>query len=202
MTLRPRHAALVLAAGGSARLGTPKQLLRIRGETLVHRALRLADSTAPSSTFVVLGPVRDRIVTQLRDLSHEVVFNPEWESGLSSSLRAAAPLLAPHEAVLILGCDQPGLETSHLRTLLEGAAGATTHCAAALKAGLPGIPAVVPGEWFSGRDLETGDIGFRSRLRGLPSSAIFTLDAPELHLDIDTPDDLRQARAAGLLDDP
>lgn len=201
MDFRPRHAALVLAAGGSTRLGTPKQLLRIRGEPLVHRALRLATATAPVSTFVVLGADRDRIAAQLHDLPHEVLFNPEWESGLSSSLRTVAPKLVRHEVVLILACDQPGLEIRHLHALLEGAA-TTAHCGATLKGRLPGIPAVVPGAWFANMEPESGDIGFRSRLRGLPPSALFTLDAPELHLDIDTPDDLRQARTAGLLDHP
>jgi molybdenum cofactor cytidylyltransferase len=62
-----------------------------------------------------------------------------------------------------------------------------------------GIPAVVPGAWFEDLDAH-GDQGFRDRLRRLPSDAVFRFDAPELARDIDTPDDLRDAVAVGLLD--
>ena len=49
------HAVVVLAAGGSTRLGQPKQLLTQQGETLVHGVVRLSLELAPSQVLVVVG---------------------------------------------------------------------------------------------------------------------------------------------------
>lgn len=195
------HAAVVLAAGGSRRLGRPKQLLTRDGETLVHRAVRLARETSPRPLLIVVGAYQDDVVAALSGVDGEIVSNPAWEHGLAGSLRAAGAALAGHEgAVLILGCDQPALTRTHLQVLLDGAVAASSRCAAALHDGLPGIPAVVPRAWLSG--MADGDRGFGTRLRGLPPATLSMLDAPELGFDLDTEQDVRAAVARGWVDPP
>lgn len=199
------HAAVVLAAGGSTRLGRPKQLLMRDGETLVHRAVRLAAATAPLRLLVVLGGAADAVTRVLRDLPGARIDNPHWQHGLAGSLAAAAPHLGDHHGpVLVLGCDQPALADAHLQALLEGARASASGCAGTLHAGNPGIPAVVPGHWFG--DIASsgagGDHGFGARLRALPASSRFDLDVPELTLDVDTAQDLEHAVATGWLDPP
>ena len=190
---------MVLAAGGSSRLGMPKQLLRREGETLIHRTVRLVTQTEPVRLIVVLGAGQERLATELADIPHTAVSNPAWRTGLAGSLRAAAPLIPGGHAALIVACDQPALELHHLHALLAGAEAASSRSAATDNGEVLGIPAVVPREWFEELD-GRGDPGFRDRLRGLATDAVFRLSAPELARDIDTPADQRDAIALGLLD--
>lgn len=199
MQAHRKHVALVLAAGGSSRLGMPKQLLLRDGETLIHRAVRLAAATDPSRVIVVLGANHERLATEPADIPHVAVVNTDWHMGLAGSLRAAASHIPHGHAVLVVACDQPALEEHHLRALLAGADAVPARSAATDIGGVPGIPAVVPGEWFAELDAQ-GDRGFRDRLRSLPADAVFRLQAPELAKDIDTPAELRDAVRAGLLD--
>jgi len=199
------HVAVVLAAGGSTRLGRPKQLLLRADEPLVHRAARLAAATAPRRLFVVLGADSAAVAQALHGLPATRVDNPHWQAGLATSLQCVAPHLLGHAGpVLVIGCDQPALEVEHLHALLEGAQASPSGCAACLHDGLPGIPAVVPGGWFDGDgNLATsGDRGFGARLRALPAASRFDLDVPGLALDVDTPHDLDTAVARGWLDPP
>ncbi|TKR31138.1 nucleotidyltransferase family protein [Luteimonas gilva] len=189
----------MLAAGGSRRLGRPKQLLTRGGETLAHRAARLAAQTSPRRLLVISGAFREEVEKALADLDGESVFNENWESGLAGSLRSAAAALADHDGpVLIVGCDQPALEGAHLAQLLAGAA--NTGCAATSHGGSPGIPAIVPVAMLREADALSGDRGLGARLRGLPQERVWMLRAAELEFDIDDEDDLRIAVDRGLID--
>lgn len=195
------HAAVVLAAGGSRRLGHAKQLLTRDGETLVHRAARLCAETTPLRLLVVLGAYRNDIVQALAGVDCEFVVNEEWEQGLASSLKAAAAALAGHAGpTLIVACDQPALEGAHLRRLLDGAAAADLGCAATLHGGAPGIPAVLASSWLGHADELRGDRGLGQRLRGLPADSVWTMTVPELEFDIDNETDLRAGIERGLID--
>jgi molybdenum cofactor cytidylyltransferase len=195
------HDAVVLAAGGSIRLGRAKQLLTREGEPLLRRATRLALATAPSRLLVVLGADAGPMRAALEGIPCDIVDHPGWRNGLGSSLRSAAARIgAPH--VLVLGCDQPALHAGHLRALLDGASDAPSGCAATRHAGVAGVPAVVPAAWFRASDQLAGDRGFGARLRALEAGALFVLDAAELELDIDAPADIAEAVARGWLDSP
>lgn len=193
------HAVVVLAAGASVRLGQPKQLLRREAETLLHRAVRLGWETGPHTVVVVLGHERAAMQAALAGMAYQPVFNDASASGIGSSLRAAAVHVQQHRRVLLLGCDQPALSLAHLQALLQGARGAAAESAASLLHGAAGVPAVVPGHWFSALP-EVGDRGFRDRLRALPPSDLFLLADAALEQDIDTPEDLAAARARGQID--
>ncbi len=196
------HAAVVLAAGGSRRLGQLKQLLTRDGETLAHRAARLCAETSPLRLLVVVGAYREDVAQAMTDIQCELVVNEEWERGLSGSLRTAAAALVAHEGpTLIVACDQPALEGAHLRRLLDGAVTAGLGCAATLHDGAPGIPAVLSSPWREHVGQLQGDQGMGRRLRELQADAVWTLDAPELGFDIDNDADLRSAIERGWLDD-
>jgi molybdenum cofactor cytidylyltransferase len=195
------HVAVVLAAGGSTRLGRPKQLLTIAGETLVHRAVRMALATGPTRTIVVVGAMHAAVTAAIADLPCEPVFNPRWENGLAASLASAAGVLAPDEQrVLVVGCDQPRLDAGHLQRLVAAAAVHRPPFAATFLGDVIGNPAIVPAAWLGAIRVDDGDHGLRGRLRAAEKEAIAIVAAPELADDVDTPAQLAAAVAAGWID--
>lgn len=197
------HAALVLAAGASTRLGRPKQSLMRAGETLLHRAARLALATAPRRCLIALGAEAAALCPLLADLPVEIVEVDGWRAGLGASLASLRAALgeAAVSRVLILGCDQPALELAHLQALLDAAA--PGRPAFSGYAGVRGLPAVVPLPQWRAATL-SGDVGLRALARAADGAAdaIAVIDAPDLALDIDTPADLEDAISRGWLQPP
>ncbi len=197
------HAAIVLAAGGSTRLGRPKQLLRRDGESLVARVVRLAAETRPCRLAVMLGAYHDAVAAELAPSRHtlELCEVADWREGLAASLLAAAAQLKAHRGpVLVTGIDQPALNALHLRALLDGSRTVRSGCAAVMHGERPGAPAVLSHALFAQVDTLAGDRGFGALLAALPEKDLFQLQAPMLMQDIDTAEDVQQALADGLLD--
>ena len=194
------HVAIVLAGGGSRRLGAPKQLLMRGGETLVHRAVWLASATLPQRTLVMVGAHADEVSEAVADLPAEIRLNEQWQEGLASSLRMAAGMLGGNQRALILGCDQPALELSHLQRLLAGATASASGCAATLHGEARGVPAVVSAAVLGeARDLR-GDRGLRGALQRLPADSVYLMEAVELEFDLDTLAEVEKAVGEGLID--
>ncbi|GAB3349581.1 nucleotidyltransferase family protein [Lysobacter tyrosinilyticus] len=196
------HIAVVLAAGGSLRLGRAKQLLVRNDETLVHRAVRFARETYPRRLLVVVGAWQQDVIEALEDLKCEVVVNSAWPQGLSSSLSAASRALGNYlGSVLLLGCDQPALTMDHLRQLIRAAETSEWGYAATEMRGRLGSPAVIPGAVLSYVERMRGDHGLATRLNELPRDHVVRIAAPELEFDIDDEFDLRTAVERGWVDD-
>jgi molybdenum cofactor cytidylyltransferase len=112
---------LVLAAGGSRRLGEPKQLLPYGSGTLVDHALETARASEFDQLIVALGG-SSAAVRRTVDLSGaDVVENPDFGEGCSSSIAAGMRAIDPRSEllVLILG-DQPGVTSASVRALIAG----------------------------------------------------------------------------------
>jgi len=186
-------AAVVLAAGASRRLGQPKQLLMLDGETLLARSVRLAGEAGAAPVIVVIGANADLIGAAVPVDSADVVKNEEWEQGIASSIHAGVNSLdADARGVLILACDQPRLSAEHLRGLIETfAAQSETSIVASAYSGVLGIPAVFPREAFPQLLALRGDKGARALLVR-PPCPLITIPFPGGEVDIDRPDDLAQ----------
>ena len=198
--MKVAHAAVVLAAGGSTRLGRPKQLLTRDGETLVHRAARLALASGASRVLVIVGAQADDVVSAVRDLPVECVVNARWSDGLAGSVRIAAEALDHATgATLLLACDQLALDAAHLQTLLEAACRTASSSAATRLGDRIGIPAVVAPGMLQVAQAVQGDRGLRDALNA-PIADVICCDAPDLAFDIDTPEDVAIAVARGWLD--
>lgn len=185
-----RIACIVLAAGGSRRLGFPKQLLRRRARPLLAHALRAARGALPNSPLiVVLGAhvQRLRLVVRRSALQTRVVYNSRWADGLASSLNAGLDAVpARTAAILVMLVDQPDVGRDALLRLLTAWRRRPGRAAAALYAGHPGVPAVLPrSSWHLIRALR-GNAGARALLRG---NEVTTVTMPEAELDIDTATD-------------
>lgn len=115
---------LVLAAGGSSRLGEPKQVLPFRGRTLLDATLDMARSCDFDQILVTVGGAADQ-VRSLVDLSGvEVVENPSYDAGCSSSIVTALDRVdARADGIVLLLGDQPGVTASGVRALVRETAG-------------------------------------------------------------------------------
>jgi molybdenum cofactor cytidylyltransferase len=116
---------LVLAAGGSARLGQPKQLLRYRGRTILDGTLDAARRCGFDQLIVALGGAAPQIRVQVDLRGAQIVENPEFGTGCGSSIRTALPAVDPRAAglVLLLG-DQPEVAPGAVADLVRAAGGA------------------------------------------------------------------------------
>ena len=114
-------AGLVLAAGGSSRLGEPKQLLPYLGTTLLGSVLDTARSCGFDQLVVALGGAADDVRSTLDLSGADLVVNEGYGEGCSSSIAAALPVLHAHvdTLVLMLG-DQPGVEPATVSSLVAG----------------------------------------------------------------------------------
>jgi CTP:molybdopterin cytidylyltransferase MocA len=187
-------AAIILAAGESRRLGQPKQLLAYRGESLLARAIRLANEAGASRVLVALGANYATIRAAIESSNSIPVHNDRWRQGIASSIEAgvrALSLCAPEaEGVLLMGCDQPRLTADHLRALIAAFEGqAATVIAASSYAGVQAVPAVFPRATFAELRALSGDKGARSVIESAPCPVI-AVEFSGGEVDIDSPEDL------------
>jgi molybdenum cofactor cytidylyltransferase len=179
---------VVLAAGASTRLGEPKQLVMLGGETLLERAVRIAREAQCLPVVVVIGADYLQVVgnTTLGDVV--TVINDEWQEGMASSIRLGVRSLGvvakDAEGVLLMTCDQPAVTVKHLVRLITKA-----EVNASRYAGKNGVPAFFPKKYF-GKLMELkGDVGARELLA---EARYEELENGEL--DVDTMKDLERAR--------
>lgn len=201
----PELACVILAAGGSVRLGQPKQLVRIDGETLLRRTTRLAAEAGCDPIVVVLGAEAERMRIEVSEYDTVVVTNSDWPSGMGSSLRCGVEAVArldPQPAnVLLLVCDQLALSADVLRRLIErhrsGASGSASGITAGSASGItasrygggPAVPAIFSSAFYPELMGVSGDRGARGILER-HASAVTCVDFPEGEADLDTKEQL------------
>ena len=191
----PQHAAVLLAAGRSKRLGQPKQTLEIDGQSLELRALRLAAQTLPAQLLLVRASDDPRPSPELPGSSIQLVSAPP--GGMGRSLRAG--IEAADEAIdgyLLLTVDMPYLDLDHLQALLRRWQQQPAQPVASAYADTVGIPALLPRSWRQRLCQLEPDQGARQWLR--QRTRLATIRNPALAFDIDTPADLARLRGGGV----
>ena len=186
-------AALVLAAGGSRRLGQPKQLLDWGGRLLLEEVTAAVAGWGVSPVVVVLGAHAEEILERADLGEAMVVVNPEWEEGLASSLRAGFDLLTRRreaEWAFVVLADQPNIPADVPPALLAAAADSGRPAVVPVYRYQRGNPVLFGRElWERLMSLE-GDAGAADLLRAHPGwvhEVRFDHAAPA---DIDVPTDL------------
>jgi molybdenum cofactor cytidylyltransferase len=190
-----RLVVLLLAAGQSSRLGRPKQLLELAGETLLSKTVNGALGIDGIPVVVVLGAHADRLTHLLEDPRLKVTHNAGWKEGMASSIRVGLSEIDQYypeaEGVLITVCDQPGLDTATLVRLMELQRNTGKPVAASTYAGRLGTPAIFHRSILPSLMQLEGDKGARHLLMGMADSvAVLPFEAGAL--DIDTEEDYQR----------
>jgi molybdenum cofactor cytidylyltransferase len=196
----PTVGVVVLAAGASARMGEPKQLLKYEGETLLGRSVRAALGTGCRPVVVVLGSQTGAMLEEVIATEASVVVNEEWAEGMASSIRRGVRELeasADVDAALLTLCDQPLVTSEVLARLVEAYRRLRTPLVASEYesggARARGVPALF-GRGLFAELLELRGAEGARRVIARHAEAASTVAVPEAAFDVDTPDDYRALR--------
>ena len=185
----PQLAGLVLAAGASRRFGSPKPLALFRAVPLVRHTTQLLSAFCPAGLQVVAGAVAPAIRELLAPDGVAVVVNPDWASGLGSSLACGIRALPPGpDAVLVMPCDLPAVTAEDLSRLVSAWRVAPQRMAAAEFDAHPAPPAIFPRAVWSQLAALRGDQGARAVLESAAQRTLVPM--PSAALDVDTPAEL------------
>lgn len=191
----PNVGAIILAAGGSRRFGRPKQLLAFQGESLVRRSVRAVTEAGIAPVAVVAGESVDAIRAEVAETSMAVVENRDWRLGLGTSircglghLRASVPDL---EAVVIVTCDQPFVEASVIKNLIDEAKRSGQPIVASSYAGTLGIPALFDRSCFETLSSLPDGSGAKTLIQSQPEK-VAQIKFDQGAIDIDTPADFKR----------
>ncbi|MEJ3746287.1 NTP transferase domain-containing protein [Actinomycetes bacterium KLBMP 9797] len=182
-------AGLLLAAGAGRRYGGPKALAHHDGQLLVERAAETLRAGGCAPVIAVLGAAADRVRADARLPGVTLVDNPEWDTGMGSSLRAGLTALTDTDAAaaVVLLVDQPGITAVAVRRLAALAAPDTLAMAG--YGDRRGHPVLLGRDhWRGVAALATGDVGARPYLSAhAPTITVVPCADVADDTDLDTP---------------
>jgi len=193
LSRKPNIAILILAAGGSTRMGSSKQLLKWKQTTLIGHAIETAQQLGLSKTIVVLGANYDNIKSEIEHYQVKLLNNIHWESGLGSSIAfgVSSVLESPInlDGVLIILADQPLINSSYLRLLVENFEIGKQHIiASTYKNDKQGVPVLFDKFYFEELSQLNDNKGAKAILQKYTENVI-GINAEGLVSDIDTLED-------------
>lgn len=188
---------IILAAGASLRLGSPKQLLAYSGATLLQHSIEEAKSSDAANVLVVLGANADLIKKEINHTTAHVLVNPDWKEGMASTVRCGLQTLVEMhpktEAVIFMVADQPFVTADLLNNLIELNRN-EQHSIVASKYGATfGTPVLFAKRFFPELMELTGDVGAKSLVRKYMNEAAF-VSFPKGDIDIDTIEDYMKVK--------
>jgi CTP:molybdopterin cytidylyltransferase MocA len=189
----PTLRIVVLAAGFSQRLGTPKALVRVRGRGLLERTLAVLGPLSAAPIVVVIPPraARYRVGGAARRAT--CVVNRGRAGGLSSSVRRGIEAVRYSSAVLLLPVDLAELRRSDVARLIARWRGSRRAVIARRGGDGAATPLILPRRLFRDGLAIEGDRGLRGLVRALGSDARL-IDMPSAESDVDTAHDLARVR--------
>jgi molybdenum cofactor cytidylyltransferase len=184
--------AVVLAAGASTRMGTPKLLLSLRGEPIIRRTVRAVSGAGFDDVLVVLGHESDEMLAALDGLAFRHAINAEYESGMGSSFRTAVAHLPDSTAALFALADQPLLTSNEYREVLGTYRTHAPGIVCARYGEVTAPPHLFDREFFP--ELARLEHGARPVLQRHRDRILVLQFPPALLFDVDTPADYERAK--------
>ena len=190
----PTLRIVVLAAGFSTRLGKPKALARVHGDSLLNRTLAVLAPCTPPTIMAIVPPRYSRYRIGPHPASVAFIANPNRAAGLSSSVRRGIAAARYSAAVLLLPVDLAHLKSRDIARLIARWRGARRRVVARRVETGAGSPLILP-RWLYVSAMEmTGNQGLRDLVRRLPKHAVSLVTLTSAEWDVDTAQDLTQAR--------
>ncbi len=183
---------LILAAGGSSRLGRPKQLVQAQGHTLLEKAILNALQAQFHNLYVVLGANYEQILPSIQHLPISIVKNENWQAGLGSSIRRGLQEIfnsQGFDAVLIMLCDQVHVTASHLQSIIAVYQNSNAPIVATRYGKQMGVPALFDRAHFAELAMLSGDTGAKKILQQ-HADTLQSILFEQAVIDVDTPEDL------------
>ncbi|MDZ8050279.1 MAG: NTP transferase domain-containing protein [Aulosira sp. ZfuVER01] len=194
-TKKSTIAIMILAAGASTRMGTPKQLLLYQGQSLVQHITEIAIASVCNPVVVVLGAYLEQIRPQINHLTVNIVENLDWAGGMGASINSGMQFLQnlPQniDAVVILVCDQPFLSPQIINQLVEAYHSTKKSIITCEYAGTLGVPALFSNIFFSDLAELPGNTGAKTIIKN-NLAQLFSIPFDRGVIDIDTPQDYEQ----------
>ena len=191
-------AAVVLAAGMSRRMGTPKQLLRMGEETILQRTLKNVRGSTVSKIILVLGYAAEAVQKTTATQGLKVVINPDYQQGMGTSLRSGlAAVGADAQAAIIVLADQPWVTEETLNALIACHQFRKPQIIVPTYRGFRGNPVLLDRSVFAEVQALNGDVGCRA-IFGDHTAGILKLpvEDPGILVDIDSRADFENLKAA------
>lgn len=185
---------LVLAAGGAARFGGPKQLAEVEGSPMLERVLAAMAAAPLQRTCVVLGAAADDVLAAVDLHGAEPVRCERWADGQSASLGAGLEAMPEADALVVAVGDQPFLSPAAIERVL-GARGPGVEGVRATYGGAVGHPVLIERGLFPRLARLRGDVGARGVLAEARVVDV-ACDGLGLPDDVDTPQQLEALRGA------
>jgi molybdenum cofactor cytidylyltransferase len=186
---------IILAAGASTRMGTPKQLLSYQGRSFIRHMAEVAIASVCQPIAVVLGANAQQIKPEVSELPVQIVDNQQWAEGMSTSIRVGIEaLLAVNqnlEAVVIALCDQPFVSSQMVNQIVEAYHFTGKPIIASEYAGTLGVPALFSRLLCSELMALKSTEGAKQLIKR-HINEVFSIPFPDGAIDIDTPNDYEQ----------
>ncbi len=187
----PRVVAVVLAAGLGQRMGGKKMLAEFEGSSLVATTVANIRASGVDEVIIVTGQDAVLVADAVRGSKVRIVHNPDFETGMASSLRVGVEAAKSADAVVICLGDMPRVKSAVIDRMIA-AFNPTEHRSIVVPThqGQFGNPVLWGAEHFERLTAMQGDKGARALIAGLKSEATeIEADAGVL-MDADTPEAL------------
>lgn len=190
-------AGVVLAAGRSTRMGTPKLLLTLSGRSVLRHVVDHVRASRCGEIVVVVGETADRMAEEVRAPGVRVVVNDRYREGMGTSLAAGVSVLSPDcdAAVVLLG-DQPCVTPEVIDALIDAYRRTHKPIVASRYGDVTGAPTLIGAALFNEARRLEGDVGGRFLIQQHPDLVEEVQVSPSVAVDVDTPEEFARLRAA------
>jgi molybdenum cofactor cytidylyltransferase len=188
-------ACVVLAAGSSVRFGGAKQLAELNGKPLVKSAVDAANESVADYVLLVVGNHSSEILEKVQLGRAQMVYNREFETGISSSIRCGiANVPDDCSGAIIMVADQPFLESKHLDLMISEFRNDPTKIIVLAHKSEPRNPVLIPKAMFPDLEKLKNDVGAKDIVRKSRNIKMLEILDSKVFLDVDTKDSLLELR--------